>query len=318
VLLDHAELPVGNIAGVAGVTAFFVLSGYVITGVLVSERAEIGRIDLRAFYARRVRRLLPAFAVMAGFVAVLGVGGRWASLWDVSVLTGSLYVGNWWTAAGLSTDLPASHAWSLNIEEQFYALWPLVLVFASRRSALMLCAAGIVAAVALRSLTPEAFAAHASVTRIDGLLAGCAIALLRIRWHWLLGVAGMVILGEAAYGANLTPDLFRAFGPNVPAATLLAVIGATLIVGSSVHALGTLAPVGKRAYGIYLWSWPLTLLVGGLAAIPLTLIAAELSYGLVETRFRYPRDARIGEGGYAQSPLAPERSFAAEPSRSAA
>ena len=310
VVLDHAELPVGNIAGVAGVTAFFVLSGFLITTLLLRERELTGRIDVRAFYARRIRRLLPAFGVMILVVAGLGLAGHWASDWPLSVATGSLYVGNWWSALGLPSELPAAHAWSLNIEEQFYLVWPLLLIVGSRRGLLTMCAIGVIGAVVLRTVTPEAFAAHSTITRMDGLLLGCALALVGVRWHAWLGALGLIILGVAAYGANWTPGLFYAFGPNVPSAALLAAVGTTLIVGSRVRALDVLAPIGKRAYGIYLWSWPLTILVGGLLAIPLTLVAAELSYRSSRRRSadpgravpgssrpprpRSPREPRIG------------------------
>jgi len=111
----------------AGVALFFVLSGFLITSLLVEEHEERGTVRISSFYGRRARRLLPAFAVVAvvSLVAMVLIGQAHEGVFD-AVIAAS-YVGNWVMAGGQWLG-PLSQTWSLAIEEQFYLLWPLILV----------------------------------------------------------------------------------------------------------------------------------------------------------------------------------------------
>uniref|UniRef100_UPI0012DD132F acyltransferase family protein n=1 Tax=Cellulomonas sp. URHD0024 TaxID=1302620 RepID=UPI0012DD132F len=146
VLLYHAGVSVLP-GGFIGVDVFFVISGFLITGLIVREIESTGRLSLSRFYARRARRLLPATALVFVFVAVMTVAVLPVTRWDSiaqDLRAASLYVINW-TLAARSVDYlsqgtaasPLQHFWSLAVEEQFYVIWPLLivaLVWALRRA----------------------------------------------------------------------------------------------------------------------------------------------------------------------------------------
>lgn len=271
VLLSHATLPNPLPAGVVGVTAFFVLSGYLITSLLLGEKAATGRVKLRAFYGRRIRRLGPALVVVLAFVVVTGVAGLWRSPWIPGVAGAVGYVSNWFAVGGITLG-PLAHAWSLSIEEQFYLVWPL-LALGGRRVLIIVAVLGIALAVVLRTFTDSPTTYYSTFTRMDAILAGSLLALVPLRfpsWAGTLGLATLVMVA-------LVP---LDFAVGLPFATVAAVV----TVAGGVPWLRHLAPLGKRAYGIYLWNWPLTLLVGPLAA-PLSIIAAEVSWRTIEARF---------------------------------
>jgi peptidoglycan/LPS O-acetylase OafA/YrhL len=279
VILDHAEWPITNDGGQGGVTAFFVLSGFLITTLLEAERRASGRIDLRAFYLRRALRLLPALAVVIAFVTVIGLAGGWGDEpWGVGVVASPLYVGNWLPLLGIGLG-PMAHTWSLAIEEQFYLVWPVALMLVPRRWLPWGMAGLIVVAIAQRWVLDVPWGFMTTTARMDALLVGCAIALWGRPLPKLLGPIAIAIL----------------VGTSVTLTRLIlepAMISAAVIVLVRPAVLEPLAPLGRRAYGIYLWNWPLTLLVGPLA-IPLSLVAAELSYRFVE-RPALRLKARIG------------------------
>lgn len=252
VLVNHATgwyigWPLAALVGRVGVTMFFALSGYLITGILVAERERTGAISLRGFYIRRVARLAPALLLMLAFVAV--VFGP--SVGFVGALT---YSTNWL----LSTqgDLGAvSHTWTLAVEEQFYLVWPLVLV--------------------------AAFAAARSLA-LGVIVVGVAAALL-LPWQWV---------------QYSTP--FNAIAIMLGALLALARAGSSWL-----RPLGPLAPLGRRAYSLYLWNWPLVLLLGPIVGTALTFVAAELSYRLLERPItdwarRWTRDRATAPAGSAR------------------
>ena len=207
VLAFHGGLP-GATGGFLGVDAFFVLSGYLITALLLAEWTRSGgRLDLAGFWGRRVRRLLPALLLM---VTVVAIGAR-ALLppEEIRLLRGDgiaalLYVANWRMIfrggdyfAQTAAPSPLEHTWSLGIEEQFYLLWPLVLCAvlyvrpAGHRSGrararlwwlVVLCAAGIVASTAALAVTysveDPGRAYYGTDTRGAGLLIGASLAAL--------------------------------------------------------------------------------------------------------------------------------------------
>jgi peptidoglycan/LPS O-acetylase OafA/YrhL len=155
---------------------FFVLSGFLITTLLLEERAEAGQVSLRAFYARRARRLFPALTtlLLAYSVVVVAKGGDPLA----TVTLGGLYAGNLVQAFGLDQtvfDSPLAHLWSLAQEEQFYLVWPWLLVPFARRPRRLAALIGLLVCYRI-GLTVAGAGAHridfAPDTRADGLLAG--------------------------------------------------------------------------------------------------------------------------------------------------
>ena len=188
--------------GFLGVDVFFVLSGYLITALLLAEHGDAGRIDVRAFYARRARRLFPALllvllgvAAYSGFVAFSGDRGAIRA----DALASLLYVQNWhlvWSGASYFTAFaapsPLRHLWSLAIEEQFYLVWPLALIALLRvaRSSRRVLGAAIVAAALASALLMSAMyhagsdpsrVYYGTDTRAQELLVGALLAVLLSR-----------------------------------------------------------------------------------------------------------------------------------------
>lgn len=295
VVAGHAGWPVPNDGGTVGVTAFFVLSGYLITGLLVEERDRTGRIDLPAFYRRRARRLLPTLVAVITVCVVLTLGGQWQlSPMLAGTVAALTYATNWFST---SIDLgPLGHTWSLAIEGQFYLAWPLVLI-ALPRYARHLAITGIGIAVLARLAWFDPGAAYfATATRMDALLVGCLCSLLAARLPAAMGVIGLVLIFVAASLAGREPD-----GLVLP----IAIVGAAIICTSRWGTLGKLSPIGRRAYGVYLWNWPMALLFPAMPAVLMTFATAELSYRLVERRWlrsrsRHTSDA--AERGVSMSP----------------
>lgn len=289
VILTHSKLPVVNNGGDVGVTAFFVLSGYLITGLLLDESDRTGRIHLRAFYWRRVRRLGPALLLLLAFVVLVGAITGWPEGWSLSIASTLFYVSNWVQVGGVPLNF-IGHTWSLSIEEQFYLAWPVFLIFAGPLRAAVVAIILVVVATIVRTAVDGPFEYFSTVTRGDAILVGCLLAITNIRLPAWCGAAGIVAMVIVAYG-NLSHDL------TIP----MAIVGAAAVITGGSRLLGVLAPMGRRAYGLYLWNWPLAVLFGTLA-VPLTFVAAELSWRLVEVRFirRRPRTTP------AEVPLGPE------------
>jgi peptidoglycan/LPS O-acetylase OafA/YrhL len=271
VILTHANWPWVNNGGDAGVTAFFVLSGYLITNLLVEQRARRGRIDIVGFYRRRIIRLAPALLGLMAFTLVFGIAIGWASNWQVGLLSCLVYVSNWVQVGGVNID-PLGHTWSLAIEEQFYLLWPALLIVLRGR-VLNVAIAGIVAATLIRLVATGPLEYFSTVTRADAILLGCVVALTRPRWPAAIAALGLVALVAVAL---LNPDHEIA----IPAA----MIATAAVIAGRLEPLGRLAPIGLRAYSLYLWNWPMTLLFGSIGAIAplLTILVGEVSFRLLE------------------------------------
>jgi len=289
VMGSHFDLPGFSSGGFVGVTLFFVLSGYLITSVLVTERRAIGSVSLRRFYVRRAARLLPALAILLVVVGGALVAFDAAGIAVAGVTSAALYVSNLTVAAGVNTG-PLEHTWSLAIEEQFYLVWPAVLLalWTRPRALLAVVAAGIAMATVLRIGADTWWAYHFTLTRADAVLVGCILALrpAPFRAGWL---AILVLLVVTL--APLDPGLLVEW-MLLPVA---AVAGLAVIAAPRVLGIRPLAYVGQISYGLYLWHFPLAVVLPTAMAIPATFAIAAMSYHLVEVPIRrWARSVDLG------------------------
>ena len=319
--LDRDWLP----GGYLGVDIFFVLSGYLITMLLLAEHRATGRIDLPAFWSRRIRRLMPALLVLLVFMAVVvGVAGDVLTQGRVrgDLLATLFYVANWhFIIDGQSyfnqfvAASPARHTWSLAIEEQFYLLWPIVasLVLSRLRPRGLAAVAGTVAVasalwmVVLFDPADPSRVYFGTDTRIFEILIGALVAIALagpLRRHLAaIGrpAAPLALLSLAAAFVWLGDDAafyYRGGAVLVCLATAGLIVG--LEAGSPVARLLSIRPmvlVGMASYGMYLWHYPIITFVNELAgptslpvyallAAGLTLVATAVSYVVVETPIR--------------------------------
>jgi peptidoglycan/LPS O-acetylase OafA/YrhL len=290
--------------GWVGVDVFFVLSGFLITNLLVTEHAATGGIGLVRFYRRRAVRLLPALLVMLPLVVVLAV--IFAPQLAAATLSTSLftvgYVANWQAATHAPTGL-LSHMWSLSVEEQFYVVWPLILLLllrlANKRTALVVTLLLIAAVVLHRCLVTQGIDPHdpqlfwRTDTRADSLLVGCALALTRsLGWSgsprlWRVGA-----IAGATYLVVLLPTSFNTGTWNYTVGYTVAALAAAMVIGSV--AVGSWAPMtqalsweplerfGRISYAVYLWHFPVAVLLP-IGQGPLLAIATVSIAGLLAT-----------------------------------
>ena len=295
VMLYHADiawLP----GGFLGVEVFFVVSGFLITSLLIEEHESTRRIDLKQFWIRRARRLLPALFVMLSATAVCVAFFAKDSAPDFrrDVLPSLGYFSNWWQIYAVDTPYFAAsslpvlrHLWSLAVEEQWYLIWPLLftVVFGAKwmrprisGALLITCSAAIMFTTALRFVqdneTRTNFLYLSTITRSSGLLLGAAVAMLWRPWR-----------------KNSVPSWWRSSISDAFAITSIAVIGvlmatvhvadqrlyqgglAATTVASAVIVAVVMRPnglfvkkffsqdlfveIGRRSYGLYLWHWPI-------------------------------------------------------------
>jgi peptidoglycan/LPS O-acetylase OafA/YrhL len=293
VLLFHARLP-GTSGGFVGVDVFFVLSGFLITGLLLRERERFGRIDLREFYARRARRILPAATVV--LVATLIASWFVLSPLDLprvaqDTLASALFVGNIRFAAGATdyfgVDLipsPVLHYWSLGVEEQFYLLWPALLILVTSRvgrprlgaglTLVVLVAISFAVAVWLTGVAP-AWAFYSLPTRAWELGLGGLLA-VTVAWQARLPTGVVAPLGWLGVGAIVAA--FVLIAPTTPypgTAALLPALGSAgvILAGGRAATLGrvlanpALRFLGLISFSLYLVHWPILVLPA--ASLPL-------------------------------------------------
>ena len=335
VLAYHLKLALFK-SGFLGVTVFFVLSGYLITGILISEVEEEGTIDLKNFWLRRIRRLVPAvmsMAVVIIFVSAV-VNRVIFTKGCKDFLASVLGFNNWWQifnkvsyfeAAGVPS--PFTHCWSLAIETQFYLIYPLILLGIYKlaksrgegRAKRGLLFAGVTLLLALISVIlmivlfdPQQDASrvyYGTDTRAFSLLFG---ALLAILWDYrmvprrlsasvnmVLGSVSFAVLFVMTIAINGSSNFWYRGGQFV--GTILTVLVIYAVSGrktwlSRFLSNPVLKWIGDRSYSIYLWHYPIILLISkGIKAswwitlieIVLSVVLAELSYRFIETPIRH-------------------------------
>jgi peptidoglycan/LPS O-acetylase OafA/YrhL len=313
--------------GYVGVSVFFTLSGYLITSLLLVEYQRSATIDLRGFYTRRVKRLLPASLLLLVVVVVAAAAGAWR--WDGAltrdVVGSALQVENWVKLFGdasyadlvnatLGRVAPLEHYWSLSIEEQFYWVWPVVMlvllrqVRSAQRVVVWLVSAalvGMVAAPVIASVWGADAAYWSTPARMGEILIGAALAAVLHRgaavprWAgWLTPVPLAAVLVVAVTWPAASGPAYSGWLPVFALGSALLIWG--LQVDGPVRRVLSVRPVvwvGTVSYGIYLYHWPIfavittdrTSLDGvALAAlrVGLTVAAAAVSYRLVERPIR--------------------------------
>ncbi|KAA8889651.1 acyltransferase [Nocardia colli] len=323
VVAYHFDLP-GFGGGFVGVDVFFVISGFLITGLLWRERTSTGTIQLHRFYASRARRLLPAAVTV--IVATAAAARLLLPPTETRVVLGdaiasALYVGNYrlaergsdYLAAGAANS-PFMHYWSLGAEEQFYLLWPVLMIatalfsrrIAPRRGVTdYLIALGLIATTSfvtslIWTQTLPTWAYYSLASRAWELSAGGLVALSIPLWRRLsgpaastLGWTGLVLIAYA--GTRF--DNATAF-PGT--AALIPVVGATLAIGAGcagsdlgagrILSLPWLQAIGRGSYSWYLWHWPVSVLaphlLGHAPGLLERLVLAAVSGGLAAATLR--------------------------------
>ncbi len=342
VLLYHAGFSWMH-GGFFGVEVFFVVSGFLITSLLLDETDRNGHVSFRQFWLRRARRLFPAlYAVLlavAAWAALAGSAEQQSQLrrdipWSI------FYVNNWGQILGnvpyFAGEPPLlRHLWSLAVEEQWYLVWPVVFVAILRVRLPRHVVGGAIVAAAFvvfaymfwmhaRTPTPLGgppaafegvdrtnFLYLSTITRSGGLLLGAGAAFLWRPWRWAhapdapvgrvldpLGAGAVAMLGCAASVAVLTEGyVYQWLLPLVSILSLVAVMVAVHPAAVGFRRMmgwTPLAEMGKRSYGLYLWSWPTFVIFGAtngsvskfLWAMVLTVVIAEASYRYLETPVR--------------------------------
>jgi peptidoglycan/LPS O-acetylase OafA/YrhL len=321
VLLFHAGHLTG---GYLGVDAFFVLSGYLITSLLVTEWSATESVNLGRFWARRARRLIPAL-----FLALLGVAfyaALFAKATDLGRIRGDAfatiaYVANWRSIFAehsywdlFSAPSPLEHTWSLAIEEQFYLLWPLVALFVLRRSkgsvgwlavtALTISAASAALLVLAFGPDQQSRAYLGTDTRVAAILLGAALACWQVRSghargitsRWVLEAVGIAAVAYLvwAWTSLSGNDPFLYHG-----GLYLAGIAVTVVIAAITHPvrgplrraleLAPLCLLGLISYGVYLWHWPVYLVLTagrtGLDPLPLFVVRVGVSVAIATVSF---------------------------------
>ena len=228
-LIWHARFPFLP-HGYVGVDAFFVISGFLITGLIIKERAATGRVNLRAFYARRARRLLPAsglvIVVTVGLCVLLVPQIRWPQIRS-DALASAFYVENW-RLAGQSIDYvlqdaspsPFQHFWSLAVEEQFYLVWPLLIMLCTPKGSL---SRGLMTRLLALGIGTVAAASFAWSVVYSARSPGQAYFVTTTRaWEFALGALTALLLNRPERGAD---GPIRICGPRLAAGAVMVRIG---------------------------------------------------------------------------------------------
>jgi len=323
--------------GFLGVDVFFVLSGFLITSLLLLEFETTGGLDLPAFWGRRARRLLPALFLVLLVVLVYGafLAGEAAESVRKDTLATLFYVSNWWFIFSgnpyfeqFQDPSPLTHTWSLAIEEQWYVLLPLVLVLLlptvrDRRSwaavfgALALLSAAVTVLLYQPAQDPSR-AYYGTDSRLQALLAGAclacvltpgAIETVRSTGRWLAPFALAGVVAMMVLVTDSSAWLYRG------GFLLMAALSALLLASVLAHPDGVVGRalswspvvwVGKISYGLYLWHWPVYVFLSpartGLSGMGLLLIRFAVTFG-VATLSYYLLEIPIRRGAFARFSL---------------
>jgi peptidoglycan/LPS O-acetylase OafA/YrhL len=278
--------------GFVGVDVFFVISGFLITSLLLREQTKTGRISILGFYARRVRRILPASALVVvvtifatyyllGFIAGNDVAtdAKWTAVFAANIhfgLIGTDYLGSQLPPS------PLQHMWSLGVEEQFYVVWPglfLLMVLIVRGSRHRTAMAGVLMAVigaslawsVIETMSNATWAYFSPLTRawelaLGALVAVAAPAIARLRLAWvseLLAVCGLI-------GIAVSALLLTSSTPYPGSAVALPVVSSAVLIAAGCSNPKTLVGralsvrpmqwLGARSYSLYLWHWPVLII----------------------------------------------------------
>ena len=331
VLAYHLKLPIAK-SGLLGVTVFFVLSGFLITRILITEIEETHTIDLKNFWVRRIRRLIPAVLSMSVVIIfVSAVVNRVVFTKGCKDFIASvLGFNNWWQifnkvsyfeAAGAPS--PFTHCWSLAIETQFYLIYPILLLLLSRvfrkrkkrgkvfasLSALLAVVSMILMAVLYNPNGDPSRVYYGTDTRAFSLLIG-ALAAIQMEYRiikvrlprkiWaLIGSISLVILTcMMIFISSYSSFLYYGGQAIVSLLTAFVVYAVTVSKSMLNKILGhnALKWIGDRSYSIYLWHYPIIILISGgkksawwimLIEIVLSVVLAEISYRFIETPIRH-------------------------------
>jgi peptidoglycan/LPS O-acetylase OafA/YrhL len=326
VLVYHAQVSVFGtqilVSGYLGVDVFFVISGYLIARILMTELDETGRISFLGFYARRARRILPA---LIG-VSLASLCAAWFYLlpldfvdFSASVIASFLFVSNiffYVETTEYSADSalmePFLHTWSLSVEEQFYLVFPVMLIALYRwrpdrlmTGFLCLSAASFAFAAIFTPIDPD-LSFYLPFSRIWEMLAGAIVAMLELRRHRWLDLAAartwMPLVGCLMILGPLFIPLPQSLHPGP--ATLLPVLGTALVLayGSISGPVGSalasrpMVVIGLLSYSLYLWHFPIfafgrmsgadPVLSNKLVWVAAAVILSAISYVVIEQPFR--------------------------------
>jgi peptidoglycan/LPS O-acetylase OafA/YrhL len=302
VLLFHAGVRAFS-GGFVGVNVFFVISGYLITTIIHRE-IEAGRFSITQFYERRFRRNLPAAAVLVVAVLVAGELLFPAHQQDGlarSAVAAALFSSNifFYLESGYFADpahsLPLLHTWSLAVEEQYYLLFPLVMLLIAKfgrrhYTAWLLLLTGVSFAACVRVTESDAAAAfYLSPTRAWELMVGSLLAVNAVpplqsrRTRELVAIAGIAMLAVSVMGFSEF-TIFPGFAALIP------VLGTAMLIHSGAHGETTtvrylsvrpLVFVGLISYSLYLWHWPVIVFAQYYSVVPLTPVATVLMFGVI-------------------------------------
>jgi hypothetical protein len=318
VTLFHAKWIGG---GFIGVDIFYVISGFLITGLLLREIDRNGTINFKEFYARRFKRLLPTSFFVLGITSIVAwmlIPGTMRSSLGRDVIAASLYVSNylfaWWQADYQNLDAtpsPVIHYWSLAVEEQFYLLWPLLIllffVLANKlrnRAVITYLVAFVTATSFIYSIylteTSPIWSFYSLPTRAWELGLGALLVLIPpIKTRKLVGLVGFILVISSAFifdESTAFPGISAAL-PVMGTVMLIATINSWPPFLNDVANSRLFQWLGEISYPLYLWHWPLLVLPGTYFARPLTVIErviaiaatilfADLTHRFVEEPYR--------------------------------